>query len=98
MIPKKLHYIWLGKKSKSSLTNMCINSWHRMMPNYEIVEWNEENLDLQQLRKQNRFLDECIKLKLWAFVSDYLRLYVLCEGGGYIWIPMWKRCGHLIHC
>lgn len=81
MIPKKIHYIWIGGKEKSKLTELCLNSWRRVLDNYEIIEWNENNLPLDELRK-NRFLGKCIKLKLWAFVSDYLRLYVLYKYGG----------------
>lgn len=81
MIPKKIHYIWIGGKEKSKLTELCLNSWRRVLDNYEIIEWNENNLPLDVLRK-NKFLDKCIELKLWAFVSDYLRLYVLYKYGG----------------
>lgn len=82
MIPKTIHYIWLGGKPKSKLTEVCINTWKRNLPNYKIIEWNESNLDLQNLCNENRFLKKCVELKLWAFVSDYLRLWVLCNKGG----------------
>lgn len=82
MIPKKLHYIWLGEKPKPSLTRLCMNSWCRILTDYDIIEWNEHNLNLPTLCKNNRFLAQCIRLKLWAFASDYLRLYVLWREGG----------------
>lgn len=82
MIPKKIHYIWLGGKSKSKLTEICINSWKRVLTGYEIIEWNEKNINLEELFEKNRFLEKCFKLKLWAFASDYLRLYILYEHGG----------------
>lgn len=82
MIPKKIHYIWLGGKTKPSLAIACINSWKRTLPDYEIIEWNEENLNLQKLCKESRFLDACVRLKLWAFASDWLRLYILYKEGG----------------
>ena len=82
MIPKKIHYIWLGDRKPNNLVNCCINSWRRILKEYQIYMWNEENLPLESLRKSNRFLDRCIELKLWAFVSDYLRLYVLFNEGG----------------
>ena len=52
------------------------------MPEYEILEWNEDTLDIPALCRCNRFLKKCYDLKLWAFVSDYLRLYVLYKEGG----------------
>ncbi|MDO5852295.1 MAG: glycosyltransferase [Methanobacteriaceae archaeon] len=82
MIEKKIHYIWLGGKSKSKLTEVCINSWKRILPDYEIIEWNENNLNIEELCKYNKFLRKCYELKLWAFVSDYIRLYVLHKYGG----------------
>lgn len=82
MIPKKIHYIWLGNKPKSKLTEVCINSWKRVMPDYEIIEWNENSIDIIKLCDSNRFLKRCFELKLWAFVSDYLRLYILYQEGG----------------
>ncbi|WP_140445390.1 MULTISPECIES: glycosyltransferase family 32 protein [unclassified Bifidobacterium] len=82
MIPRKIHYIWLGGKDKPSLTKLCINTWKRVLPDYEIIEWNEDNLDLNYLKKNNKFLSKCLDLKLWSFASDYLRLYVLYKEGG----------------
>lgn len=82
MIPKKLHYIWIGKKPKGKVTEICINSWRRTMPEYEIYEWNEDTLDIPTLCRNNRFLKKCYNLKLWAFVSDYIRLYILYKEGG----------------
>lgn len=82
MIPKKIHYIWLGGRAKSNFANICINSWYEKLDDYEIIEWNESNLDLDELCKNNRFLNECRNRKLWAFMADYLRLYVLYEYGG----------------
>ena len=81
MIQKKIHYIWLGGKQKSKLTEICINSWKRVLPDYEIIEWNENNLEIEELCKENRFFKKCYELKLWAFVSDYIRLYVLYKYG-----------------
>lgn len=82
MIPKKIHYIWLGGGEKSNFTNICINTWYEHFPNYEIIEWNENNLDIDALCEKNKFLEECRKRKLWAFMADYLRLYVLYQVGG----------------
>lgn len=82
MIPKTIHYIWLGGRPKSKLTEVCINTWKRNLPDYRIIEWNERNIDLANLCNENRFLRRCVELKLWAFVSDYLRLWILENQGG----------------
>lgn len=82
MIPKKVNYIWLGGKNKSNSANICISTWKDKLPEYEIIEWNENNLDLDKLCEKNKFLAECRKRKLWAFMADYLRLYILYNYGG----------------
>ena len=82
MIPKVIHYIWLGNGKKSKLSNICINSWYEKAESYEIKEWGEQNLDLDRIASENRFFRECRKRKLWAFMADYLRLKILYENGG----------------
>lgn len=82
MIPKTINYIWLGGKPKSNFANICLETWREKLQGYEIIEWNENNLELDRLCKENRFLSECRKRKLWAFMADYLRLYVLYNFGG----------------
>lgn len=82
MIPKKIHYIWLGKNSHPNLMDICINSWREKLPDYEIIEWNEENLNFFDEIEKNSFLKECYGRKLWAFLSDYFRIKVLYEEGG----------------
>ncbi|WKK94979.1 glycosyltransferase [Clostridioides difficile] len=47
-----------------------------------MVEWNEKNFDIEKEIKGNKFLEECYKRKLWAFISDYTRIKVLYEQGG----------------
>ena len=46
MIPKKIHYCWFGKGKKSKLALKCIRSWRQYCPEYEVIEWNEENFDM----------------------------------------------------
>ncbi|WP_297599203.1 glycosyltransferase [uncultured Cetobacterium sp.] len=79
---KKIHYIWLGKGPKPNIMDICINSWREKLPNYEIIEWNEENLDFYNEIEKNNFLKECYKRELWAFLSDYFRVKVLYNEGG----------------
>lgn len=81
MIPKKIHYVWIGGP-KGNLENICINSWKEKLPEYEIIEWNEKNFDIEKEIKGKKFLEECYKQKLWAFIADYIRLKVLYEQGG----------------
>ena len=82
MIPKVIHYIWLGQGALNNTSLMCVNSWRRHLSNYEIIRWDEKNLDLRMLTEGNLFLKKCYQNKLWAFMSDYLRLYILYHYGG----------------
>lgn len=78
MIPKKIHYVWLGRGEKSELIKKCIESWKKILPDYEIIEWNEDNFDINS----NQYLKEAYENKKYAFASDYIRLAVLYEYGG----------------
>lgn len=78
MIPKKIHYCWFGRGEKPKLAKRCIDSWKKYCPNYEIIEWNEENFDVYQ----NGYTKMCYEQKRWAFLSDYVRLVIVHEHGG----------------
>ncbi len=82
MIPRKIHYIWVGDSPKPDILNICLLSWKEKLPNFEIVEWNEKNFFFNEELKNNRFLRECYERELWAFVSDYMRVKILYEEGG----------------
>lgn len=82
MIPKVIHYIWLGGKELSASQLMAINSWKRNLSDYKIIEWNEKKIPINELCKKNHFFKKCWQLKLWAFASDYLRLWILKNYGG----------------
>ncbi len=82
MIAKKVHYIWLGGKQKNKLAQICLLTWKNVMPDYDIIEWNENNLDLDKIAQENQFFAECRKRNLYAFMADYLRIKILYEHGG----------------
>lgn len=82
MIPKVINYVWVGGKELPSSTKMIINNWKRKLPDYKIIQWNEKNLPIEQLKKENRFFKKCCEYKLYAFMSDYLRLWILYNYGG----------------
>ena len=80
MIPKILHFIWLSDNPElpQSVT-ACIDSWKKQMPNYEIIKWNEKNFDI---KSSPIYVQEAYAEKKYAFVSDYVRLWVLYNNGG----------------
>lgn len=78
MIPKKIHYCWFGRGPKPKLAQKCIASWKKYCPDYEIIEWNEDNFDVNM----NGYTRMCYEQKKYAFLTDYIRLRVLLEHGG----------------
>lgn len=78
MIPKTIHYCWFGKGEKNDRIKHCIESWHKYLPDYEIIEWNEENFNINF----NEFTKKAYEEKKWAYVSDVARLFALYNYGG----------------
>ena len=78
MIPKKIHYCWFGRNPKPKLAEKCIASWEKYCPDYEIVEWNEDNFDIGM----NAYTRSAYEQKKYAFLSDYARLLIIYEHGG----------------
>lgn len=78
-IPKTIHYCWFGCNPKPELAKKCIASWKKYCPDYEIIEWNEENFDISSAPL---YVRQAYEAKKWAFVSDYVRLYVMTLYGG----------------
>lgn len=76
MIPKVIHYVWLGNEKKPLLIKKCIESWKKKLPDYEIKLWNSENIP------HNVWIDEALSTKKWAFVADYVRAWALYNYGG----------------
>lgn len=79
MIPKIIHYCWFGRNPKPKLFNKCYKSWKKYCPDYEIIEWNEDNFDLS---KCPLYVRQAYDAKKWAFVTDYVRLKVVYDCGG----------------
>ena len=78
MIPKIIHYCWFGRGPLPQDAQKCIASWKKYMPDYEIKEWNEDNFDIDTLP----YTREAYDARKYAFVSDYVRFWVLYKYGG----------------
>lgn len=77
-IPRLIHYCWFGGKPLPSLARKCLKSWKRYLPEYEIILWDETTFDIAA----HPYVKEAYNAKKWAFVADYVRLYVLYHFGG----------------
>ena len=76
-IEKIIHYCWFGNKPMSNLNLKCLESWKKYLPDYKIMHWNENNSPME-----HPYIKAAMKRRLYAFVSDYVRLYALQNFGG----------------
>ena len=79
MISKTIHYCWFGRNPKPDLAQKCIRSWKKHCPDYEIIEWNEDNFDIASCPL---YVRQAYEAQKWAFVTDYVRLKVVYDHGG----------------
>ncbi|MBQ9298383.1 MAG: hypothetical protein IJ223_05085 [Clostridia bacterium] len=75
---KIIHYCWFGDKPLPKLAKKCMKSWKKFLPDYKIIKWSEENVDLEECP----FIKGAYENKKWAFVADYTRTKALNEYGG----------------
>ncbi len=78
LIPKKIHYMWLGKKQIPDKLQKCIDSWKKYCPDYEIIQWDESNYDISK----NNYMKQAYEAGAFGFVPDYARLDILYQYGG----------------
>lgn len=74
----KIHSFWFSGEEKPELYKKCLDSWHKLCPDFEIIEWNAENYDVTK----NQYMKEAFENRKWAFVSDFARLDVVYRYGG----------------
>ncbi len=77
-IPAIIHYCWFGHKELPDLYKKCIDSWYKFCPDYEIIEWNEENLNIEE----NLYSKQAYERGRFGFVPDYFRLKIIHDNGG----------------
>lgn len=78
VIPKTIHYCWFGKAELPDKLRRCKESWKKFCPNYQIIEWNEENYDVER----HVYTRQAYRHKKWGFIPDIARLEILYENGG----------------
>lgn len=78
MIPKIIHYCWLGPKPLPDSAKRNIESWRKYCPDYEIKKWTESDIDIKSVK----YMEECYASKAWGFVPDVARLQIIYNEGG----------------
>lgn len=79
MIPKIIHYVWIGGAPLPELAERCIASWKKHMPDWEYKRWDESNFDIAEAPL---YVKQAYEARKFAFVSDYVRLWALEKFGG----------------
>ena len=82
MIPRKLHFIWVGDESKRP--DNCIDTWKRKHgTEWEIKVWGNDDLARPSGWKLGRHMAEMSKRELNG-VADIMRWEILHEYGGIV--------------
>lgn len=77
MIPKKLHFVWIGDESKRP--DKCIGTWRELNPDYEIKIWGNE--ELKQPWFNATHMQSMLSHELCG-VADMMRYEILYNEGG----------------
>lgn len=78
MIPKKIHYFWVGDSPLPEKNRRCIESWKEHCPDYEIIRWDEASYDISKCA----YMEQAYRSRLWGFVPDYARMDIIYQEGG----------------
>lgn len=78
-IPKIIHYCWFGGKQQPAYVIKNIKEWQKIIPDYKFIEWNENNFPMDSIPI---YAKEAMREGKIAFLTDYVRLYVLYQYGG----------------
>lgn len=79
MIPKIIHYCWLSNDPIPVQLQTCMDTWKRMLPDYEWMLWNFDRFP----KSQSKWVSDAYDNKKYAFAADYIRLYALYNYGGF---------------
>ena len=78
MIPKILHFVWIGDESK--IPNKCIQTWADKNPDYKISIWGNDELENRSWVNATHMM-EMAKHELCG-VADMMRYEIIYNEGG----------------
>ncbi len=78
VIPKVIHTFWFSGEGLPPKYELCLNTWKKYAPDFEIKIWNLESYHPGECL----FFQQAVSEKNWAFASDYARADVLRRFGG----------------
>jgi len=78
LIPKKLHFVWVGDESKCP--HNCINTWQELNPDYKVKVWGNKEYE------SYNWINKPHMKEMWAKelngVADIMRYEILYNEGG----------------
>jgi mannosyltransferase OCH1-like enzyme len=80
MIPKKLHFIWVGDDSKRP--DNCIETWRKLNPSWEIIVWGNESLSERPWINGRHMIE--MSDHEYNGVADMMRWEIVYEQGGFV--------------
>ena len=69
---KKIHYCWFGSPVPEAV-RQNVRKWKELNPDFEIIEWNESNIDVSRFEFGRR----CLEQNKWGFLVDIVRIKAL---------------------
>lgn len=80
MIPAIIHYVWLGESALPKTYLDCMSTWSTFAHNFQVIRWDEKTYFNEF--GDNKFVEDMLRNKKYAFASDYIRCQVLAKFGG----------------
>jgi len=84
MISKIINYCWFGGNPLPPVVKLCMDSWRKYCPDYQIIEWNETNFDVFSCP----YTEQAYEAKMWALFQTMPELKFYMNKAGFIWIQM----------
>ena len=78
-IEKTFHFINFGNKPLNNIAKRRIESFKKFNPSFKIRIWTDNDFDFTQ---GPQFVQDCLKMRNYGFLSDYYRFLVLKNYGG----------------
>lgn len=78
MIPKIIHLLWFGGGDYPVEIKVCLDSWKRLLPDYELRVWTYDDAKAIGCA----YIDEALANRKWAFAADVVRFYAVYKYGG----------------
>lgn len=88
MIPKILHFIWIGDIFK--IPHECVKSWTDKNPDYKVVLWGNHELEESEWKNKSK-IDDMLAKKDYAGAADIMRYEILYQHGG-VYIDIDSYC------